>query len=183
MFIVQVDRNIELKMMGHKDHVHLFELIETNWTYLRQWLPWVDQHTEPSHSEQFISQAFEQHANRQALSAGIFYQQQLVGVIGFTTYDWQNRIGTIGYWLAESFQGKGIMTRSLKAVLTYGFTQLDLNRIQLFSAFDNDSSKAIPERLGFTKEGLIRENERLHNRYVDHILYSILKREWLDSNP
>ncbi len=180
MFIIQVDAEIELKMMGHKDHVRLFELIDSNRTYLRKWLPWVDQNTSPTDSEQFVTNAFENHANRTSLSAGIFYHDELVGVIGFNTYDWRNQIGTIGYWLGEKYQGKGIMTRAVEALINYGFNKLELNRLQLFAAVENHPSRAIPENLGFTKEGIIHEHERFGDVYVDHVLYRLLKSEWGD---
>lgn len=179
MFIIQVNAEIELKMMGHKDHQALFELIDRNRSYLRKWLPWVDENKTPAHSEQFITNAFENHANRTSLSAGIFYHGELVGVIGFNTYDWRNRIGTIGYWLGEEFQGKGIMTRATRALIDYGLGELDLNRLQLFAAVKNRSSRAIAERLGFTKEGIICEHEWLGDRFVDHVLYRLLKSEWV----
>jgi ribosomal-protein-serine acetyltransferase len=76
-------------------------------------------------------------------------------------------------------QGKGIVTNCVKAICSYGFCTLNLNRIWLKCANLNHKSQAIPERIGFTKEGVLRDNEYLNGKYYDSFMYGILKRDWL----
>ncbi len=102
----------------------------------------------------------------------------MVGVIGFNEFDWRNKIGYIGYWLSKDAQGKGIMTRAARALIDYGFEILDLNRIDIRAAVDNKKSRAIPERLGFNQEGILRQTEWLYDHYVDHVVYGMLANEW-----
>ncbi|MFA7401791.1 MAG: GNAT family protein, partial [Bacteroidales bacterium] len=90
----------------------------------------------------------------------------------------QNQKTEIGYWLSESFQKKGIMSLSVKALIDYAFQQLQLNRIQIKCAVGNNESKHIPQRLGFTFEGIEREGEFLSdNTFTDLEVYSILKKD------
>jgi ribosomal-protein-serine acetyltransferase len=77
-------------------------------------------------------------------------------------------------------QGKGIMTECCRFVVRYGFRTLDLNRIQIPAATGNLRSRRIPERLGFKLEGILRERESLNGAFVDHAMYSLLRRELPD---
>lgn len=92
--------------------------------------------------------------------------------------DKANRKDTIGYWLAEKFQGKGIITDAVKALIKYGFTEMNLNRIEILCAVDNTKSRAVPERLGLVNEGITRDCEWLYDHFVDSVTYSILSKEW-----
>jgi len=63
-------------------------------------------------------------------------------------------------------------------MLDHAFGELRLNRVEVFCATDNVKSRAIPERLGFKQEDVIRQAEWLTDHYVDHAVYSILAEEW-----
>lgn len=86
-----------------------------------------------------------------------------------------NRKTSIGYWLAEGFQGHGIMTQAL---VEMAFTEYKLNRVEISAAVENQKSRAIPERLGFEEEGCLHQNEWLYDHFVDHILYAVLESKW-----
>src|SRR5699024_9450032 len=107
-------------------------------------------------------------------SFAIIYKEEIVGTIGFSTIDYTNGIGMVGYWLGEEFQGKGIMTKAFDSLIEYGFEILRLNRIEVRVAVENEKSRALPERFGFREEGRIRQAEWLYDHYVDHILYGLL---------
>ena len=102
----------------------------------------------------------------------------MVGRVGVYKLDQQNKIGEIGYWLAEHVQGKGIVTSSCKLLINFCFTELKLNRIEIKCGTENLKSQQIPERLNFTKEGIIRQGELLYDKYIDLNLYSLLKQDY-----
>ena len=155
-----------------------FELIDNNRDYLRVWLPWVDNMQAVENFQNFIQGA------KQRLSAGmevsfmILNKGKVAGRIGLYYIDQQNKIASIGYWLGEEYQGKGIVTKACKEVIKHGFTELGLNRIEIKCATGNTRSQAIPERLGFTKEGILRQAELVNGQFHDLYLYSLLKQEW-----
>jgi ribosomal-protein-serine acetyltransferase len=105
----------------------------------------------------------------------------MVGGIGFHSLNWSAQKVEIGYWLAASMQGKGLMTKATVALITYAFQELMLNKVEIHCATGNMRSRAIPERLGFTQEGVIREAEWLYDHYVDLVVYGMLAREWRTS--
>lgn len=178
MFIYDIDEDISLRMLTNNDADRLFEITDQSRIYLREWLPWVDQTKTIKDSEAFIQMSIQMYIDRIGLTTGIFYKNVLVGVAGFNRIDWENKIGYIGYWLGNDYQGRGIMTRAVRALINFAFNEYELNRIDIRAASGNIKSQAIPKRLGFTNEGLLRQTEWLYDHFVDHIVYGLLKSEW-----
>ncbi|WP_010097970.1 GNAT family N-acetyltransferase [Ornithinibacillus scapharcae] len=178
MFTFEVDNDITLQLLEEKDAHSLFQLVDYSRDYLREWLAWIDKTKTVQDSEKFIQFTNNQFQDKQGLTLGIFYRGRLSGMVGFNTFDWSNRIGVIGYWLGEEFQGNGIMIRAVTALIDYGFLQLGLNRIEIRAAFENGKSRSIPEKLHFQEEGKIRQGEWLYDHYVDLVMYGKLAGEW-----
>ncbi|GAQ17574.1 ribosomal-protein-serine acetyltransferase [Oceanobacillus picturae] len=84
----------------------------------------------------------------------------------------------IGYWLGDRFTGKGLATKAVKQFLDHSFNKLDLRKFEINVASNNFKSRAIPERLDFTQEGIIRNYEYLNGEYHDRVIYGLLKEEW-----
>jgi ribosomal-protein-serine acetyltransferase len=169
---------VELDLLDEPHAGELFALVDGNRAYLRQWLPWLDQNTEVGHTRAFIQAARKQHADGNGFTCGIRWRGQLVGVVGLHAIDWANRKTSVGYWVAEAHQGKGIVTRACAALLPHLFDDLFLNRVEIGCAPGNAKSAAVPERLGFVREGLLRQRERLYDRFVDQVVYGLLASEW-----
>jgi ribosomal-protein-serine acetyltransferase len=102
----------------------------------------------------------------------------LAGVIGYDAIDWENRSTEVGYWLGEGYQGKGLATAACRALVDHAFKELGLNRVSIACATENKKSCAIPERLGFRREGVVRQAEWLYDHFVDHVVYAALASEW-----
>jgi len=79
----------------------------------------------------------------------------------------------MGYWLARSQTGSGLMTAAVKALISQGFQQLELNRIQARVATGNYPIQAV-----LKKEGVLRQAEWLYDHYVDLTMNSVLRTEW-----
>lgn len=112
----------------------------------------------------------------------IKFNGNIIGRIGLHFIDAINKTGAIGYWISEGLQRQGIITNSCKAIIKFGFTELNLNRIEIKCATQNLKSKAIPEKLHFKQEGIQRQGEFLNNQFTDLYVYSLLKEEWIKSN-
>lgn len=178
LFILHVNDELTLRMLSGRDAEPLYQLTDQSREHLKKWLPWLDEIHSVDDSLSFIKNSFQLYNDRKGITAGIFWFDQLVGVVGFNELDFKNKTGYIGYWLGENYQGKGIMTKAVSSLITYGFSDLSLNRMDLRAAKENLPSRAIAERIGFKKEGQIRQAEWLYDRYVDHIVYGLLKDEW-----
>jgi len=156
----------------------LFELVDSNRDHLRPWLPWVDQTRGPSEIETFIRNSLNRFADGKGFELGLWCDGCLVGVLGLYGADNPNRSAMIGYWIAHAQQGRGLMTKACRALLDHAFGELELHRIEIRCAAENRRSQAIPERLGFCREGLLREAEKHKSQYVDLVMFSILSQEW-----
>jgi ribosomal-protein-serine acetyltransferase len=182
-FSIPVDEDIELCLFEEWDATELFQLIERGREHLRQWLPWVDYETSIEDSRNFVRRSLQSYLDNESFSLGVRYQGQWAGVISFHTVDWPNRQVEIGYWLGDDFQGHGIMTRACRAMLDFAFRKLQLNRVTILCATGNTRSRAIPERLGFIQEGMLRQGEWLYDHFVDLVIYSMLAHEWDALSP
>lgn len=178
MFTWRVDDEVELRLLQREDAEAVFHLIDADRERLRRWLPWVDEDRTPDDTRAFIEKALRQFAEGHGFHAGIWYRGELAGVIGLHFIDRNNRRTELGYWLAGRFEGRGIMTRACRAVVDYAFGRLGLHRVEIRCAADNHRSRAIPERLGFTQEGVLRESGYLDGRFVDMVVYGVLASEW-----
>ena len=178
LFNIFVDQQIRLRLLEINDAAELFQTVNQNRKYLRKWLPWVDQITSPYQYQAIIPLWNKLFAEKTELNAGIFFNGRLVGMITLQQIDWANRKASIGYFLAEDAQGHGIMTKSVAALLNYAFYYLKLNRIEIHCGVKNVKSQAIPEKLSFKKEGIIRDGEFLYDHFHDLYSYSMLAREW-----
>ena len=165
-------------MLEERHAEELFSLVDKNRAYLRKWLPWVDVNTSTEDTQTFIRGALQKFVDSGAITAGIWHRGQMAGVIGLHQIEWTNNRTDIGYWLDESHQGKGIMTRACEALVDHVFEELNLNRVEIEAAVENVRSRAIPERLGFTLEGIRRKAEHLYGRYVDLAVYGMVANEW-----
>lgn len=183
MFIHKVDEEISLKLIELNDAERIFELIDPSRSYLREWLPWLDTSTKVEDTKEFIKSCLKGYAENKSITTVILYNEKIVGLASFNSINWSNKTAYIGYWLGEGYQGKGIMTKAVKALTNYAFKHLKLNKVEIRAAVENKKSRSIPERLGFVKEGTIRQAEWLYDHYVDHIVYGMLKDEWENKVP
>ena len=159
----------------------LFKLIDSNREFWRQWHPWLpDTVRSAADTERLIAAWLQQFANNRGFCAGVWFARVLSGMIYHLNVDWANRSTALSYWLDEAHQGKGIMTASCQALVSHAFTTWKLNRVTIQCAAQNARSRAIPERLGFKFEGIIRETEWLYDHYVDHALYGLLRSDHAD---
>ena len=174
MFFRQINDKIKLSLSIPQYAEELFKLTDKNRNFLKQWLPWLDKIQQPSDTKQFLEHQLLRFGRSQALHVTIFYRNRIAGVVGFNLIDRDNNIGHLGYWLGEEYNGKGIMTKSVREVIKVRFNYYSLQRIDVRCAVENSRSRAIPQRLNFQQEGIIRRAEKLcvpqesgAYRYVD----------------
>ncbi len=173
-----VDDEVELRLLTEAHARSLFALTDRNREYLRRWLPWVDGTRSVRDTTKFIRGAREQLRRNDGFQVGVWYRGELAGVAGYHYWSWTGRKTEIGYWLAAPLQGKGIVTRACRALVDYAFRTLGLNRVEIRIAAGNARSRAIAERLGFVREGILREAEYSSDGPEDQVVYGLLHDDW-----
>jgi ribosomal-protein-serine acetyltransferase len=175
----EVAPGIVLKLMEPADAGTIFAMTERDRAYLRQWLPWVDATRSPADVLRFITTVVgPQWLDGRGPQCGIWVEGALAGSIGCHPIDWQNRSCSLGYWIASHHQGRGIITQCTSSMLDYLFGDLSLHRVVIQCGTANQRSCAVPQRLGFTREGVLRQAEWVNDRWVDLVLWSILAEEF-----
>jgi ribosomal-protein-serine acetyltransferase len=181
LFTQRVDDDLEIVAWAPAHAEEKFAVVDANRAHLRRWLPWLDREKSVDDALEFIRRATEQAERNDGFHAGVWRRDRLVGALGLHYVDWVNRKTEIGYWVAESEQGHGIVTRCCGALLERIFDDWKLNRVVIFCATENHRSRAVPQRLGFTHEGTYRQAEWLHDHFVDLAGYGMLADEWASS--
>ena len=100
-----------------------------------------------------------------------------LGCVSLLRFDWPDRRGEIGYYLAEWGRGRGVMTRAVRLLSRWALEDLGLARLEVIADIDNAPSQAVAERCGFTREGVLRSYEERNGRRVDVVLFSLLPQD------
>lgn len=114
----------------------------------------------------------------------IIFKNHLCGSIGIVTKeDIYRKNVEIGYFIAEEYWGKGIITKAIKVVTSYAFSKFDIVRVYAEPFADNPGSRRALEKAGFKCEALFRKNV-IKNRVVkDSCIYSVLKENFKYTIP
>lgn len=172
---LQVDEQIQLELIDIHHAESLFQLASENRTHLKQWLSWIDFMHSVDFMHHFVKNSKQRYADGHEYAYVIIFNNIIVGRVGVYKIDPHNKIGEIGYWLSEEYQGYGITTKSCAALVEYCFNDVLLNRLEIKCGVENHKSQGVPERLNFTLEGVLREAELLNGKFIDLNLYSLLK--------
>lgn len=178
MFYREIDPELKLAIALPHFVETLLNLIDQNRDHLRPWMPWLDDTTEPEHVEKFIKSTLSNLAEGKGLSSLIIFQDNLVGIVSYNFLDKNTLTGHLGYWLDKDHNGQGIMTKSVAKMIDIGFNDLGLRKVEIRCGVENTKSRAIPERLGFEEEGTLRNAENIFEKYIDHVIYGLMKDEW-----
>ncbi len=171
-----------LRTFTPDDAVAAFALVDAERDRLRRWMPWTDGVRTVEDQRAWIDRSLAAEHDREA--NGIWLRPgELAGTIGMTVTTVENG-AEIGYWLGEAYEGRGLVTRASAALIGVGFGAMGLHRITLRAAVQNAPSRAVAERLGFTEEGLLREQGLVcTGEYHDMVVYGLLDREWKGLPP
>jgi [ribosomal protein S5]-alanine N-acetyltransferase len=131
-------------------------------------------------TQALIQQIQARYAQREAIRWGITLkgEETVIGSCGFHHFGPGFHRAETGYELKRAFWGKGIMFEAMSAILTYGFTQLELHRVEAIIDIANERSKGLLLKLGFTYEGNLRQRYSFRDRFEDEHFFGLLKDEW-----
>jgi len=180
---IPVDDTTSLEFLEEIHAESLCNLVNNNRVYLREWLPWVDHMQTVANFAYYIGDTKKRAVEKTDFGYAIIINKNIVGRIGLHHINYQNRIAEIGYWLADGLQGRGIISKSCKAIINHAFKELGLNRIEIKCGVGNAKSRAVAEKLQFKQEGILRQAELLNGKFIDLYLYAMLKEDWYVMNP
>lgn len=168
-----------LRASEMRDYVEWAELREKSRSFLTPWEPlWpIDDLTRASFRYRVRRHA-EEMARDEAYSFFIFREEDdaLMGGLSFGhVRRGVSQAATLGYWMGESYAGKGHMTRAVRAACAYAFEKRGFHRIEAACLPTNEPSKRLLERVGFKQEGYARSYLNINGQWRDHLLYALLE--------
>ena len=165
----------ELRAFTPNDMKDLYAVVDAERDRLREWLPWVDLVKSVEDERRWLELVTASEGNLDG--NGIFADGRFAGGCGMRV-DPYGVSAEIGYWLSAAFEGRGLVTRSCRALIGLAFGELGVHRLMVRAGAENLRSRAVPERLGFTQEGIHREEGSGGRGFHDLVVYGLLDREW-----
>ena len=169
--------NLTLRFLSESDLPAVFDIF-SHPEVMRYWSypPWTD----TAQAQQWLIHIQEGYLTGNALQLGIERNADhaLVGTCTLFQFHGASRRAEIGYALGRPYWGFGYMHHALQALLGYAFQTLNLNRLEADIDPRNLASARTLERLGFQKEGHLRERWIVNDEISDTALYGLLRREW-----
>ena len=173
-YTVEVDSEITLRIRTADEAPVLFALIKENQKHLNQFLYWVDLTHTIYDSGMFIEKIIKGYEKGTSCDFGIYLNGLLIGSGGLIEIDAKNKSCEIGYWIAEAYQGKGIITRSVKKMIEIATEKYNIHRIVIRMDIENTKSQSIPKKLGFTYEGTMRDLKIYKEKFRSIEIWSLL---------
>lgn len=169
---------VHLSPVTQADAAALASLISDNLPHLSAFLPQLASLAHVSAASEHLEGAICAAADGSCYEWHIFSDDVLCGAIRINNVELSHRKAAVAYYIGGNYQGKGLATTAVRAVIDWAFEQLALNRIELRCASDNLASQSLAKRLGFTWEGMLRQAELLNGEFADHFVYGLLKEEF-----
>lgn len=130
----------------------------------------------------FIDELHSEYENQEGISWAVTLKKQdvVIGAFGLHHWNQYHRRAEAGYGLAQSYWGQGIGSEALRAIIQFGFDQMNLNRIYARTIADNYESVKLLERLGFQHEGTQRKHSwEDDGTFHDSAIYGLLANEFV----
>ena len=175
---ITVDEYLSLKIPSIEDARILFQLVEKNREYLREWLPWVDSIASLQDEINFISTSRKNHIQGDSGLWLIVQNNYPIGTLSLNWIDWNNNSCGIGYWISQEKSGNGIIANSCRRLINHLIENNKLHRFVIEAGINNLPSRKVAENLGMRLEGINKDREIINEKYIDHAMYAITAPEW-----
>lgn len=173
---IKVDPHIMLRIRTKDEAKDFFAVIRKDKKHLAPWMPWANRTRNISEVQNFIAKKLEQFKKMEGCDFGIYYDDKIIGSAGYHMIDTKNKIGSIGYWIAKEYEGKGIVSRAVSKILELGKKKYRLHRLELRIDVKNKRSQAVARRLGFTYEGTLRGVQFRAGKFRNMEVWSLINK-------
>jgi len=162
------------------DGQHLREAIAESFEILHQWMPWADHIPTLAEAEENCARAAQDFKDGKDFRLHLFIRDSgvFIGGSGLHNAVWSVPKFEIGYWIRQSYSGWGYVTEAVAEITKFALEELGAKRVEIRASTRNPKSWRVPERLGFTLEGILCNDARHIDRSLrDTKVYSRIRRE------
>ncbi|MFH9354480.1 GNAT family N-acetyltransferase [Kitasatospora sp. NPDC017646] len=178
MFSVPLAENAELRPLEPWQAPEFLAHIDRARAHTDPWIPWATFSTDLDSARATLQRYADRQATDSGRIFGIWQDGTLVGGVMFVHFDTKSGNCEIGAWTEPAGEGRGLITAAVRLLLDYAFTTRGLHRAEWWCSAVNARSRAVAERLGMRRDGVLRE-WILHNGVrLDKEIWAILAPEW-----
>ncbi len=172
---------LEMRPFRRRDLDALVDAAADSLPDLSKWLPWAHSGYGRRDALVFLRDSVSAWGEGRAFDFTIRYVDDPgfhVGNASVWYTSRQSRVGEVGYWIRSSETGKGVATEATARILKVAFDELGLHRVVLRIAVGNRGSERVAEKLGFIREGLLRQELQVNGEWMDHSVWGLLEDEY-----
>jgi len=162
------------------------EVLAANQERLARWEPWAVRPPVLEETRSFLEASVRNWLSGSELPVAIALREggqwHLVGAASLRINSY-SRSGEVGYWIDSHYEGRGLITKTVAALLDQAFGPLGIDRVTLCTDPANERSRAVARRLGFVEEALLRQSTAFPSERRDEVVYGLLADEWRKRSP
>lgn len=173
---------VVLRQLTARDVRELLAAVLGSRTELGRFMNWPREMTSLEQARTFVQLGRDGWLGERTARFGMFERETgvLLGTIELDNVHRRRGQAELGYWVRSDYAGRGYATEAGAALLVYGFQSLGLHKIKADVAVGNEGSARVLDKLGFTRDGTLREDRAVGGTWLDHWSYSILDREFAE---
>lgn len=171
----------EVRSFRRRDTEPLLEAVRESIVDLHEWLPWAHLAYGRTDAVRFVRETGRAWREGKAFDYAVRPHDdpgRHLGNVSIWYVSKTFRAGEIGYWVRSSDAGRGVCTEAAATLVRLGFETLNLHRIMLRIAVGNEASERVASKLGFIKEGVLRDELQVHGTWMDHTIWGMLEHEY-----
>ena len=175
---IYLSGDVLMRQFDPSDAGDLVAEVDATRDRLARWMPWVPFSTTVEDFADFIRVATRHGRVGSGMHLGLFDGDRFIGTVGTSIGSLNFDEADVGYWIVESHEGRGLVAEAVSRLIDWLIGERDMYRITIRAAVENQRSRSIAERLGFTCEGELRGSLLIGDEHLDAALYSLLADEW-----
>ncbi len=169
---IEVDAKTMLIAAKVEFSAGIFSIVDGNRDYLSEYMAWVPFVRTEADVMQFLAASRVDHDGGKSKTYIIVESGTPIGTLSFNSIDWGNGTAYIGYWLDPARQGRGVVGRALRKLISAQGEKL--HRFVIKCAVENTRSNRLAIASGFSHEGVLRKAEKLNGRFMDQNIYAFI---------
>lgn len=166
---------IRLRSYTAHDEQSLLDAVRQSLPELSRWMPWARADYNRIDAREWAITRADQF--RRGIAYSFVVEERrgggFLGGVGLDAIDWLNRRANLAYWVRTSDSCKGITTEAARLVARFGLEDLGLIRVEIVAAAENRASQRVAEKLGATREAMLRDRLLVNGRVHDAVMYSL----------
>lgn len=174
-----------LRPFKRRDADDLTEAVQASQLELNQWLPWAHLGYSKGDAANYIRDSIKSWREERAYDLAIRRPDdpgRHVGNISVWFVSRSFKTGEIGYWVRTDETAHGVATEVAARALHIAFEELKMHRVILRIAVGNRGSERVAEKLGFFREGILRQEIKVRGEWLDHSVWGLLEHEYRNNH-